>query len=161
MVELVIRGGTVVDGTGAPTRTADVVVAGGRIVEVGRLAGFTARRTIDAGTSLLTHGVRDRTCGPRLPLELAVHRLTADPARLDGLGDRGAVAPGLRADLDLLDPDALRLLPPEQVADLPAGATRLVQRSEGDVETLVAGETVVVAGERTDARPGALVRGAR
>jgi N-acyl-D-amino-acid deacylase len=112
-------------------------------------------------TYLLTHWVRDRTRGPRLPLELAIHRLTADTADLYGLGDRGRVAPGLRADLNLIDPDALRLLPPEQVADLPAGATRLVQRSEGYVETIVAGETVVAAGELTDARPGALVRGPR
>jgi N-acyl-D-amino-acid deacylase len=112
-------------------------------------------------TYLLTHWVRDRTRGPRLPLELAVHRLTADTADLYGLGDRGRVAPGLRADLNLIDLDALRLLPPEQVADLPAGAARLVQRSDGYVETIVAGETVVAAGELTDARPGALVRGPR
>ena len=112
-------------------------------------------------TYLLTHWVRDRTRGPRLPLELAVHRLTADTARLYGLGDRGVVAPGMRADLNILDLDRLQLLAPEQVADLPAGATRLIQRSEGYVETIVAGETVVADGELTDARPGALVRGAR
>jgi N-acyl-D-aspartate/D-glutamate deacylase len=112
-------------------------------------------------TYMLTHWVRDRTRGERLPLELAVHRLTADPARLYGLGDRGVVAPGMRADLNVVDLERLRLLPPEQVADLPAGATRLVQRSEGYVETIVAGETVVAGGELTDARPGALVRGAR
>jgi N-acyl-D-amino-acid deacylase len=112
-------------------------------------------------TYLLTHWVRDRTRGARIPLELAVHRLTADPARLYGLGDRGLVAPGMRADLNVLDLDRLRLLPPEQVADLPAGATRLIQRSEGYVETMVAGETVVADGELTDARPGTLVRGAR
>ena len=112
-------------------------------------------------TYLLTHWVRDRTRGPRLPLEVAVRRLTADTAGLYGLGDRGVIAPGRRADLNLLELDALRLLPPELVADLPAGATRIIQRSEGYVESIVAGETVVACGDLTDARPGALVRGAR
>jgi N-acyl-D-aspartate/D-glutamate deacylase len=112
-------------------------------------------------TYLLTHWVRDRTRGPRLPLELAVHRLTADPAALYGLGDRGVIAPGMRADLNVIDLERLALLPPEQVADLPAGATRLIQRSDGYVRTIVAGHTVVADGELTDARPGALVRGAR
>src|SRR5262249_48398905 len=69
-------------------------------------------------TYLLTHWVRDRTRGPRLPLEVAVRRLTADTAGLYGLGDRGMIAPGRRADLNLIDLDALRLLPPELVADL-------------------------------------------
>jgi N-acyl-D-aspartate/D-glutamate deacylase len=112
-------------------------------------------------TYLLTHWVRDRTRGPRLPLEVAVRRLTADTAGLYGLGDRGVIAAGRRADLNLLELEALRLLPPELVADLPAGATRIIQRSEGYVESIVAGETVVAGGALTDARPGALVRGAR
>ena len=64
------------------------------------------------------------------------------------------VAPGYRADLNVLDADALGLLHPELVTDLPGGAGRLVQRSTGYVETIVAGETVVDAGELTDARPG-------
>jgi N-acyl-D-aspartate/D-glutamate deacylase len=110
-------------------------------------------------TYLLSHWVRDRTRGPRLPLELAVKRLTADPAALYGLDDRGVVAPGQRADLNLIDFDRLRLVRPEQVHDLPAGAGRLIQRSEGYVATLVHGEPVVEEGVLTDARPGRLVRG--
>jgi N-acyl-D-aspartate/D-glutamate deacylase len=90
-----------------------------------------------------------------------VRRLTAEPAALYGLGDRGVVAPGRRADLNVLDADALGLLHPELVEDLPGGAGRLVQRSTGYRETIVAGETIVADGELTDARPGGLVRGPR
>jgi N-acyl-D-aspartate/D-glutamate deacylase len=110
-------------------------------------------------TYLLSHWVRDRDRGPRLPLELAVRRLTSDGAELYGLHDRGVVAPGRRADLNLIDFDRLRLQYPEQVHDLPAGAGRLVQRSEGYVATVVAGEPVLEHGEFTGARPGALARG--
>ncbi len=125
--------------------------------------GAHVRIVCDASmtTYLLTHWVRDRTRGPRIPLEWAVQRLTRDPARLYGLDDRGVLTPGRRADLNVLDLDRLRLVFPEQVHDLPAGAERLVQRSEGYVATIVAGETVVDAGELTDARPGRLVRGAQ
>jgi N-acyl-D-aspartate/D-glutamate deacylase len=110
-------------------------------------------------TYLLSHWVRGRTRGPRIDLSDAVRRLTSDPASLYGLHDRGIVAPGRKADLNVLDLDALGLEPPELVHDLPAGASRLVQRSRGYVETLVAGRTVVSNGELTDERPGALVRG--
>jgi N-acyl-D-aspartate/D-glutamate deacylase len=112
-------------------------------------------------TYMLTHWVRDRTRGPRLSLEYAVQRLTRDPAELYGLGDRGVLAPGKRADVNVVDLDRLALRYPERVTDLPAGAGRLVQRSDGYVATLVAGEIVVDAGELTDARPGTLVRGSR
>jgi N-acyl-D-aspartate/D-glutamate deacylase len=110
-------------------------------------------------TYLLTYWTRDRARGARLPLEHAVHRLTADPAALYELHDRGVLAPGMRADVNLIDYDALRITRPERVHDLPAGAGRLVQRAEGYVATIVAGETVVADGELTDARPGRLVRG--
>jgi N-acyl-D-aspartate/D-glutamate deacylase len=112
-------------------------------------------------TYMLTHWVRDRSRGPRLPLEYAVKRLTQDPAELYALGDRGVLAPGKRADINVIDLEHLDLRYPELVNDLPAGAGRLVQRSDGYVATLVAGETVVDGGELTDARPGALVRGPR
>lgn len=112
-------------------------------------------------TYLMSYWVRDRTRGPRIPLETAVHRLTGDPASFYGLGDRGVLAPGRRADVNLIDLDALSLHYPERVEDLPAGASRLIQRSDGYVETLVCGETIVAAGELTDARPGGLVRGVR
>jgi N-acyl-D-amino-acid deacylase len=110
-------------------------------------------------TYLLSHWARDRTRGPQFPIEWAVKRLTGDPASLYGLHDRGVLAPGRRADLNLIDFEELRLLHPELVNDLPAGAGRLVQRSSGYRATIVAGETVVDDGELTDARPGTLVRG--
>jgi N-acyl-D-amino-acid deacylase len=112
-------------------------------------------------TYLLSHWVRDRTRGPRLPLETAVHRLTGDPAAFYGLGDRGVLAPGLRADVNVIDLEQLGLHYPERVEDLPANAGRLIQRSDGYLETMVLGETIVAAGELTDARPGGLVRGRR
>ena len=112
-------------------------------------------------TYMLTHWARDRTRGPRFPLEWAISRLTRDPAQLYGLCDRGVLEPGYRADINVIDFDRLRLLHPERVTDLPAGAGRLVQRSEGYVETIVSGQTVVADGEPTDARPGGLVRGPR
>jgi N-acyl-D-amino-acid deacylase len=123
--------------------------------------GAHVRIVCDASmtTYLLTHWTRDRTRGPKLSLEWAVRRLTHDPARLYGLGDRGVLAPGMRADLNVIDFEHLNLVFPEQLFDLPADAGRLVQRSEGYVETIVAGETVVADGELTDARPGRLVRG--
>ncbi|MDT7756881.1 MAG: N-acyl-D-amino-acid deacylase [Mycobacterium sp.] len=112
-------------------------------------------------TYLLSHWVRDRTRGPRLALETAVHRLTGDPAAFYGLGDRGVLAPGLRADVNVIDLERLGLHYPELVTDLPGNAGRLIQRSDGYVETMVLGETIVAAGELTDARPGGLVRGRR
>ncbi len=112
-------------------------------------------------TYLMSYWVRDRTRGPRIPLETAVHRLTGDPAAFYGLGDRGVLAPGRRADVNLIDLDRLGLHYPERVEDLPAGAGRLIQRSDGYVETLVLGQTIVDNGELTDNRPGGLVRGAR
>lgn len=109
-------------------------------------------------TYLITHWVRDRTRGRRISLEHAVRRLTKDPAEFYGLTDRGVIAPGMRADVNLIDFDRLALRYPERVSDLPAGAGRLVQRSDGYVATLVAGEVVVDDGELTDARPGQVIR---
>ncbi len=110
-------------------------------------------------TYMLSYWARDRTRGAQLPLELAVRRLTGDPAHLYGLHDRGVIAPGARADLNLIDFDALSLCRPEQRHDLPTGAARLVQRAAGYRATLVRGEEVVANGELTDARPGRVVRG--
>ena len=112
-------------------------------------------------TYLLSHWVGKRTRGPVLSLETAVHRLTGDPAGFYGLSDRGVLAPGRRADINLIDLDRLGLHYPDRVEDLPGGAARLIQRSDGYVETMVRGQTVVAEGELTDARPGGLVRGCR
>ena len=111
-----------------------------------------------AYTSMLSYWVRDRTRGPRLPLELAVAKMTGAPAALYGLDDRGVVAPGKKADLNVVDLDRLQLRVPEVVADLPTGASRVVQRADGYVATIVSGEVVAREGEDTGARPGRLVR---
>jgi len=112
-------------------------------------------------TYLLTHWARDRSRGPRLPLEAVVRAQTGDPARHLGLGDRGELGPGRRADVNVVDFDALRLAPPEIVRDLPAGGRRLVQRVTGYRHTFVAGVETFADGEWTGATPGRLVRGAR
>jgi len=112
-------------------------------------------------TYLMSYWTRDRTRGDRLPLELAVRRLTSDPAVLYGLGDRGVVAVGRKADLNVIDHERLQLLHPEQVSDLPAGASRLIQKADGYVSTIVSGEEVIAHGELTGSLPGRLVRGPR
>ena len=112
-------------------------------------------------TFLLTHWVRDRARGPRLPLEGMVRKMTRDTAELYGLRDRGVLAPGYRADLNLIDFANLALEAPYVAYDLPAGARRLVQRARGYRATLVRGEVVFRDGEETGARPGRLIRGAQ
>jgi N-acyl-D-aspartate/D-glutamate deacylase len=112
-------------------------------------------------TFMLTHWTRDRSRGDRLPIELVVQKQSRDTAHLYGLRDRGVVAPGYRADLNLIDYDRLTLHRPELVHDLPGGARRLVQRADGYVATFVAGEQTWAHGDDTGARPGRLVRGAR
>jgi N-acyl-D-aspartate/D-glutamate deacylase len=91
-------------------------------------------------------------------LERAVRIQTADNAALYGLADRGTIAPGMRADLNLIDLDALSIASPEMVFDLPAEGRRLVQRATGYDATIVAGQVTFERGEPTGARPGAVVR---
>ena len=112
-----------------------------------------------APTFMLSHWARDRADG--LPLELVVKKMTSDTARLYGLADRGVVATGYKADLNLVDLDHLNLRLPEMVFDLPGGARRLVQRADGWKATICAGEVTLEDGEHTEARPGRLVRGAQ
>lgn len=107
-------------------------------------------------TFLLTHWARDRADG--LPLERVVRMQAHDTARFIGLGDRGTIEPGMRADLNVVDLANLALLRPVMQRDLPAGGRRLVQRAEGYLATLVAGETIAERGVLTGARPGRLVR---
>ena len=111
-------------------------------------------------TYVLTHWVRDRSRGPRLSLEDAVRRLSSQPAELYGLDDRGRVAEGLRADLNVIDPRALTLHAPRAVRDLPAGGTRLLQDATGYRATIVNGEVTRRDGADTGARPGRLLRNA-
>ncbi|MEZ4334262.1 MAG: amidohydrolase family protein [Myxococcota bacterium] len=112
-------------------------------------------------TFMLAHWVRDRTRGPRIALEQAVRMLSKAPAELYGLFDRGTVAVGKRADLNLIDFDRLELELPEVTPDLPTGARRVLQRGKGYAATLVAGEITFREGEPTGARPGRLIRGRR
>jgi N-acyl-D-aspartate/D-glutamate deacylase len=112
-------------------------------------------------TYLLTHWARDRTRGDQVPIELLVHKQTGATARAFGLNDRGVLAPGYRADLNIVDFDALSVTTPKVSYDLPAGGRRLVQRSVGYDHTFVAGVEVSCGGETTGARPGGLLRGAR
>jgi N-acyl-D-aspartate/D-glutamate deacylase len=97
----------------------------------------------------------------RMPVEALIRKLTMDTADLVGLGDRGQIAPGLRADLNVIDLDNVALMKPEAVGDLPEGAKRIGQRARGYVATIVAGEITYRDGEPTGALPGRLVRGAR
>ena len=107
---------------------------------------------------MLTHWARDRSRGPRLPLELMVKRQTSETAKFFGFHDRGVLAPGLKADVNVIDYEGLRLHIPEVRYDLPAGGRRLVQRVDGYVATLVSGVPVFENGEYTGATPGKLVR---
>jgi N-acyl-D-amino-acid deacylase len=114
-----------------------------------------------APSYMLTHWARDRQRGPGLPLEFMVKRQTSETADFFGFHDRGRLAPGKRADINLIDFDQLRLRAPEVVNDLPAGGKRLVQHAEGYEATLVAGIPVFERGEHTGAKPGRLVRRGR
>jgi len=118
--------------------------------------------TCDASTPtfMLTHWTRDRD-HDRLPLEFVVNKMTEQTARLYGLGDRGALTPGLIGDVNVIDYDGLRLPLPELVHDLPADARRFVQRSQGYVATVKRGTVILRDGDDQGARPGELLRGAR
>jgi N-acyl-D-aspartate/D-glutamate deacylase len=112
-------------------------------------------------TYLLSHWGKDRVRGEKLPVPLLVKQQTADTAALVGLHDRGRIAPGMRADVNLIDFAALGLAPPEIVHDLPAGGKRLLQRAHGYRMTVQCGEVTFEDGESTGALPGRLVRGAQ
>lgn len=109
-------------------------------------------------TFLLAYWTRDRA-DDRLSLETGVRKITSEPARLLGLDDRGVLMPGAKADLNVIDYDALKLCVPEIVRDLPASAHRLVQGAVGYDLTMVSGEIVMRQGRETGRRPGRLVRG--
>ena len=112
-------------------------------------------------TFMLTHWTRDRSRGETLPLEWTVKRMTSDTAELYGLGDRGTLEVGKKADVNVIDYEALQLEPPQAVHDLPTDAMRLIQKSRGYVATIVSGEVISRNGEETGVRPGQLIRGAR
>ena len=112
-------------------------------------------------TSLLTLWGRDRTRGPRLSLEFLIAKQTRGTALSYGLADRGLLVPGHKADINIIDFDALSLKRPEVVYNLPAGGRRLIQRASGYRHTFVSGVEAVRDDELTGERPGRLVRGAQ
>jgi N-acyl-D-aspartate/D-glutamate deacylase len=110
-------------------------------------------------TFLLSHWAKDRTRGPKLPLEKLVKAQSADTAALVGMTDRGRIAVGLKADLNLIDFAKLGVAKPEIAYDLPTGGKRLVQRARGYVATICSGAVTFENGESTGELPGKLVRG--
>lgn len=109
-------------------------------------------------TTLFTHWGRDRNRGERIDLPTLVKNQTYDTARTVELHDRGFVAPGMKADLNVIDFDNLNIGAPEMVQDLPAGGSRFEQKTTGYLATVVSGEVTYRDGEATDALPGRLIR---
>jgi N-acyl-D-aspartate/D-glutamate deacylase len=109
-------------------------------------------------TFLLTHWARDRTRGPRIALERLIHKQTQATSQAYGITDRGVIAPGLRADLNLIDLAGLRLNRPVMTYDLPAGGKRFLQTATGYRHTFVAGVETLCNDQLTGATPGRLVR---
>ena len=112
-------------------------------------------------TFMLSYWVRDRERGPRLPLEQVVRFQTSETAELYGLTDRGILAPGMKADINLIDFEGLRLRAPEIVYDFPAGARRFIQKVDGYKYNVVSGEIIYENGTPTGALPGKVIRGGR
>lgn len=110
-------------------------------------------------TFMLTYWCRDRTRGPGFGLAETIRAQTKDTAEAVGLNDRGVIAPGYLADLNVIDFERLRLKAPYMVYDLPTGARRLMQDAEGYVATIKSGTVIYREGQPTGALPGKLVRG--
>lgn len=108
-------------------------------------------------TFMISHWTRERK-GEKLPVEEVIKRQTKDTAEFIGLKDRGTIETGKKADINVIDYDNLNLLPPELVADLPAGGKRLIQHATGYVATIVSGQIITENGKLTGAMPGRLVR---
>jgi len=109
-------------------------------------------------TFMLQHWVRDRSRGSKLSVQTAVRMMTSDPAALYGLHDRGVIAQGKKADVNVIDLEGLQLKLPYVANDLPSGAPRILQAADGYVATIVSGKVTVRDGNDTGARPGGLVR---
>lgn len=124
-------------------------------------AGAHCGAICDGGmpTFMLSYWARDRKRGDRLPLEYVIHRQTRQTAELYGLFDRGLVAPGYRADLNVIDFDKLGLEPAYMAYDLPAGGRRLLQKARGYVATVCNGVVISENDTPTGELPGKLLRG--
>ncbi len=112
-------------------------------------------------TYLLTHWTRDRTRGDKLSVPFVVAAQSRKTALSVGLADRGLLAPGYKADVNVIDYDRLHLHPPKVHYDLPVGGRRLMQEVDGYDATIVAGQVTRRGGQATGARPGRLIRGAQ
>ena len=112
-------------------------------------------------TFQLIHWARDRARGPTLPLEQVVRQLTSDNAALYDMDDRGTLAVGKRADVNVIDFDHLSLELPEMAFDLPEGGKRLLQSARGYAATIVNGIVTRRDDKDTGARPGRLLRSTR
>src|SRR5690606_21292398 len=110
-------------------------------------------------TFALTHWVRDRSRGARVSLEWMIHKITGEAAALYNFDDRGVIAVGKRADINVIDFARLHLDPPRPVYDLPGGGLRLLQESRGYETTFVNGVVTRQGDCDTGARPGRLLRG--
>ena len=109
-------------------------------------------------TTLLTHWGRDRTRGEKIDIETLVKSQSHDTARAVGLEDRGVLAQGWKADVNVIDFDKLQVRTPQIVHDLPAGGARLQQHADGYLATIVSGEITYLDGEPTESLPGRLIR---
>jgi N-acyl-D-amino-acid deacylase len=120
-------------------------------------AGAHVSQIMDAGWSsfVLSHWVRDQKL---FTMGEAIRRMTSGPARIIGLTDRGTLAPGMRADVNVFDANTVTELQPEIVHDFPGGAPRYIQRSRGYLATLVNGQVNVRDGKHTGTRAGAVLR---
>ena len=116
---------------------------------------------VSVPTYMLTHWCRDRTRGEQLDLPFVVKSQTRDTAEAMGLLDRGLIAVGYKADVNVIDFERLQLRPPHMVYDLPSGARRLMQEADGYVATIASGQIIYRDGAHTGALPGKLVRGHR
>jgi N-acyl-D-aspartate/D-glutamate deacylase len=124
-------------------------------------AGAHVRLICDASihSFTLTHWVRDRARGPRLPLEVAVAKMTSNNARVFGFSDRGELTVGKRADINVIDLENLAVPSPKYITDLPGGAARLVQDATGYTATFVRGVMTRSSDQDTGERPGRLLPG--
>jgi N-acyl-D-amino-acid deacylase len=109
-------------------------------------------------TYQLTYWTRDRERGDKLPLSHVINRATRRNAELFGFNDRGLIAPGMKADINVIDYENLRLGELAISRDLPAGGSRLLQGASGYIATMLSGVTTRRFDEDTGARPGRLIR---
>lgn len=131
------------------------------VIVGGADAGAHVNMICDASypTYMMQHWVRDRVRGPKMPIEQAIRLMSKDAAEIYGLYDRGEIAIGKKADINIINLDKINMHMPRIERDLPTGAPRLLQGADGYVATLVSGEITFINGVETGARPGGLVRG--